>query len=107
MPRPISIIVWRDAKSDPPTGDMERYVLFVDYEQFVEMVTAREVVGACDPDALWAELPVVSDLTDEDVRLASGVLHEEGASQQYGPYLAVQRKLDAALGGGKEEADGR
>lgn len=105
----MSLLVWRDAKTDPPTGDMERYVLFVDYEQFVEMVTAREVVGACDPDALWAELPVVSDLTDEDVhkaadelRLLAGDNALDGVPGAEELYQSSDR-LRAALGGEKEE----
>jgi len=82
---------------------MERYVLFVDYEQFVEMVTAREVVGACDPDALWAELPVVSDLTDDDVRTAVRALARAPSSLENLEYTIAYNRLRAALGGEKEE----
>lgn len=77
MPRPVSIIVWRDAEVDPRLfGDAMRLVLvrrrglpdpFVDVE--TSMWWARDVARDCGNDVLlWAELPVVSDLTDDDVR---------------------------------------
>jgi len=102
MPNPVSILVWRNAETDPPKGDMERYVLFVDYECFVEMVTASDVVGACDLDARWAELPVVSDLTDKDMQRVRHCANK--GLDTWGDIEAYDR-FCAALGGGKEEGD--
>lgn len=70
---PVSIVPWYDAKKNPPTGET-RLVLFRFNRGHPEpdVMTMRSYkVGevAWDGD-LWAELPVVGDLTVREVRAA-------------------------------------
>lgn len=112
MPSPVSIIRWFDAKTDPPTGDMRRSVLVHYHSRILD----REVQGLWLAEAVgadrgfrairWAELPVVTDLTDEDLEdikdMAEAWLYKVGASPDAMDRETVGR-LRAALGG-KEEA---
>lgn len=98
MPRPVSIIVWRDAKADPPTGDMSRFVLWTDGGGHCDMIGADEVANrvVMPPGEWWAEEPILSDLTDEDVRnVALWAL--DGEVLATGTHNAADR-LRAALG---------
>lgn len=115
MPRPVSIVVWRDAKTDPPTKDGGYLVKDGDYptvcwgydtesgKWFFHDEVHRIVL---DPPVLWAEWPVVSDLTDDDVRdAAQQVEHAAlGVRNNVAARLraALADRLRAALGGEKE-----
>lgn len=112
MPNPVSILVWRDAKTDPPTGEMYRLVLVEFHSGETWSLTASEVeeyarsVWRDYPDQhvrRWAELPVVSDLTDEDVRnVASDSDYVADLWKRHGlPHAETRARADrlrAALG---------
>ena len=99
----MSLLVWRDAKTDPPTGQT-RGVL-VEFENgrvwtmFANTVPCEGAWDEYGDIRRWAELPVVSDLTDDDVRNAADWLEPHVGWRD-----CVADRLRAALGGEKEEA---
>lgn len=109
----MSLLVWRDAKSDPPTldgsylvkdGAYPTVLWGYDTEEGAWFVQGEVRKLFLDPPTFWAERPVLSDLTDEDVRLAADCIGWES-------YWALGKtdgseadRLRAALGGEKEEA---
>ena len=100
--RPVSLLVWRDAKSDPPKGPL-RFVIVESASGEVSPIWFRDHVWDYPNVVRWAELPVLSDLTDEDVRnIAVWALDGERLTTD-GSHDTVDR-LRAALGGEKEEA---
>lgn len=102
MSRPVSIVVWRDAKTDPPTGDRSILV----HDQLTGFTAAGRFYGD-DVEKLgithWAERPVVSDLTNDDVRTAVRALARAPSSLENLEYTIAYNRLRAALGGEKEE----
>lgn len=103
----MSLLVWRDAKSDPPKGPV-RKILAQRRQGDVREVYSDGYSWTFDIYALWAESPVVSDLTDDDVRLAADELRLragdnvfDGVRGAESLYQASDR-LHAALGGEKE-----
>lgn len=110
MPNPVSLLVWRDAKTDPPTGPARGVLAqFADGSVWTAFANALHdsTWGTLDDRVvLWAELPVVTDLTDEDLEdikdMAEAWLYKVGASPDAMDRETVGR-LRAALGG-KEEA---
>lgn len=106
MPSPVSIIRWRDAKADPPTGDL-RPIFVVQANGIMTKTHTRNPVIAAGRVTWWAELPVVGDLTDEHVQEVLR-LAESSLSYRTGELAdedqAACDLLRAALGG-KEEVD--
>jgi len=109
MPNPVSLLVWRDAKTDPFDALPETQRIMLRYpDGRISVGTVGLVVGFVDRRnaSHWAELPVVSDLTDEDLEdikdMAEAWLYKVGASLDAMDRETVGR-LRAALGG-KEEA---
>ena len=111
MPNPVSIVVWRDAKTDPPTGEQAfADVLALHHDGDVTLEDPALVVERPGFFKAWAELPVVSDLTDDDVRVAVQALNDivHLDTQSYPDWAVNAARLDrlrAALGGEKEEGD--
>lgn len=112
MPNPVSILVWRDAKTDPPTldgsylvkeGDYPTVLWGYDTEEGVWFIRGEIHALVMDPPTLWAEWPEPGDLTDEDVReaivLADSALSFGGLPEDR---EAVDR-LRAAVGGERGE----
>lgn len=113
MSNPVSIIRWRSAEENPPEPD-GRFVLAVTDEGDTHRVRAsaltREVAEYWGARfySWWAELPVVGDLTDEDVwaasdhvRLLAGDNVLDGVPGAEALYQLSDR-FRAALGGEKE-----
>lgn len=104
----MSLLVWRDAKTDPPTGDRSILV----HDQLTGFTAAGRFYGD-DVEKLgithWAERPVVSDLTDDDVRYAVEAYEKKALSSgavDMRPFQARVDRLRAALGGEKPDSDG-
>ncbi len=117
MPRPVSIIVWRDARDDPPKGGGGVLAYFAYLGRPVSC-SAEELRVTASAGDLWAEIPVLSDLTDEDmdytivnVEQVAQLIEEQGpdfggvpADEVVADIRARRDRLRAALGGEKEEA---
>jgi len=116
MPRPVSIIVWRDVKTDPPkkrgyylADDIDgMFVLHYDPEDEVGYgFKWSDGMGGFPDVRRWAELPVVSDLTDDDVLDAAQHVRHSALSVRNSTAArsraALSARLRAALGGEKEE----
>lgn len=108
MSRPVSIIVWRDAKTEPPTGNLYRYVYVLAPNAGAPCVRAKWVVSEPRRFKAWAELPVLSDLTDDDVRQIDIILHALDAQAVYLGDPATRQpnlseKFHAAADGTQEE----
>lgn len=103
----ISIVRWFDAKTDPPESDA-RLVLALTDDGVLHRVSASRITDAVrgyrgvEFYAWWAELPVPSELTDEDVRNVC-VWALDGETMEHSGHPVCDR-LRAALGGEKEEA---
>lgn len=96
----MSLLVWRDAKADPPKGPL-RFVIVESASGAVSPIWFRDHVWDYPNVVRWAELPVLSDLTDEDVRW---MVEEVESIADDGRLLDPAHRLRAALGGEKEEA---
>lgn len=116
MSRPVSILVWRDAKTDPPPTKMERILVVTETGEVMEVWSGDARFFLDDPEECpvnilpryWAPKPVVSDLTDDDVRdVASDSDYVADLWKRHGlPHAETRARADrlrAALGGEKEE----
>lgn len=101
-PKKVSIVVWRDAKTDPPKGPL-RFVIVESASGAVSPIWFRDHVWDYPNVVRWAELPVLSDLTDDDVRTAVRALARAPSSLENLEYTIAYNRLRAALGGEKEE----
>lgn len=109
-PKKVSLVVWRDARTDPPRLGTDSAVL-AQYKGGDVVATFSEFVAEHPAHfKAWAELPVVSDLTDDDVRKVaffagpdSRAFEEYALSSDVGSYHAFNNAVRAALGGEKEE----
>lgn len=100
MSRPVSIVVWCDVKTDPPRLGTDSAVL-AQYKGGDVVATFSEFVAEHPAHfKAWAELPVVSDLTDKDIRR---VRHCANRGLDTWPDIEAYDRFCAALGGEKEE----
>jgi len=114
-PRPVSLLVWRDAKTDPPRGDTSRQVLVAHHDPSHDrfwVPTMHAVAVVRDRGRtirFWAERPVVGELTDDDVKDAIEALEWDCRLDEHDGLVGLHEQNDsadrlrAALGG-KEKA---
>jgi len=98
MPRFVSLLVWSDPTTDPPVPDeRDREVLVVPKRSEGASETSFADFVALHPEhfRLWAELPAVSDLTDDDVRR---VRHCANKGLDIWPDIEAYDRFCAALG---------
>ena len=94
--RNVSLVVWRDPKTDPPPLKRIQFILALWLNQTACLATNADVAEHPDDYYAWAELPTPSDATTDDLE-RSWVVASCALNPLLSDYPPEQADVEAVL----------